>query len=1170
MRHNRWNRTHPRQIISESLESRRLLSALPNPSASPVDSAIPQGGSIPAGQASPPGFSPTQIKAAYGISSVSFNGNSGTGAGQTIAIVVSNDNPNFVDSTDPNFDNSDLHKFDVAMGLADPPSFIKIDENGGTNYPSPDYGWANEIALDVEWTHAIAPSANILLVEASSSNLSDLIGSAANEARNYPGVSVVTMSFAVSEFSGETGYDNYFTTPSNHTGVTFVAASGDNGDPGGYPAFSPNVVAVGATALNLSNGAYGSEVGHNTSGGGISQYETKPSYQYAITQSTTQRTSPDVAFDGNPNTGVSVYDSYNGGSSTPWYKIGGTSFSAPAWAGIVAIADQGRQTLALSSLDGATQTLPRLYEISSSDYHDILTGTTTGSISTSAHAGYDLVTGLGTPVANLLIPDLAGGNSVSGVVFTDSNGNGVQDGEETGAAGFTVYLDIYQNGMLVGADPTTTTGSDGAYTFSDLPGGTFDFKVSSLPGWTLTTAGTFSETLGFGSSATGSSFGFQPNGQPASLAFLQQPSATVINHDIAPPIEVEVLNAVGGVVSTDTSQISLSLFSGTGPITGTLTENAQAGIATFSDISIGALDTDVLRATRSGLTPVNSNAFTIALTPPAVATQIVFGQQPTSAIVGTAINPAISVYLEDNGGHIVSTDNSAVTLALAAGSTTNSPTGTLTVNAVNGIARFTDITFTSTGTAALTASDGSLPAVTSQTFTAKIVPTKLVFAQNPTSTNTGVVINPAIVVDVADYLGHPVAGDSSAVTLSVYGNTATLGGTTTVNAVNGVATFSNITVTTAGQYLLSASDASLSTGISSSFNVTVPGTVVPTLLHSTVAPNLIGGSTVRASVLASETPTVTTAGISSVVTQVFAYAADGSATLLGSAIHKVQLKAGKKFSVSVPVTKIPAGLVGTYTLKTVVTDPLGNFSASAASSPITIAAPVIKLSEVFTRLTLPASVVSGAKSAAVAVVKITNTGNIPSTGFTVGIYASTDGTTNGAVLIASLTRKNSIRPNSATSVSIPLKLIPAGLNGSYQIIAVVTDSNQTITSATSGKSVTIAPGFVSLSATLSATAPATVAPGRTVAVTLTLTNAGNLDATGSATLNLGVSSDKATELPDGTTLIRPVTIRANGKTVIRLHITVPSTLLAGTFYPFLSFTQGANSVTAIGSALTVL
>ena len=111
--------------------------------------------------------------------------------------------------------------------------------------------------MDTEWIHAIAPKASILLIEANSAGLDDLIGAssqgegmgAVQYARTVSGVSVISMSFAANEASAETDYDQYFTTPAGHTGITFVAGSGDDGAPGGYPAFSPNVVAVGATTL---------------------------------------------------------------------------------------------------------------------------------------------------------------------------------------------------------------------------------------------------------------------------------------------------------------------------------------------------------------------------------------------------------------------------------------------------------------------------------------------------------------------------------------------------------------------------------------------------------------------------------------------------------------------------------------------------------------------------------------------------------------------------------------------------------------------------------------------------------------------------------------------------------------------------------------------------------
>ncbi len=119
---------------------------------------------------------------------------------------------------------------------------------------------------------------------------------------------------------------------------------------------------------------------------------------------------PNVAFDADPNTGVDVYDSYSNGAATPWAVIGGTSLAAPSWSGLIAIADQGLAQRGRPSLDGATQTLPdiyALYQTTPSDFHDITTGNNNGY---SAGPGYDETTGLGSPVANQLIPDLIGLN----------------------------------------------------------------------------------------------------------------------------------------------------------------------------------------------------------------------------------------------------------------------------------------------------------------------------------------------------------------------------------------------------------------------------------------------------------------------------------------------------------------------------------------------------------------------------------------------------------------------------------------------------------------------------------------------------------------------------------------------------------------------------------------
>jgi hypothetical protein len=336
-------------------------------------------------------YSPAQIAHAYGFDQISYS--SGLrGAGQTIAIVDAFDDPTI---------QSDLHNFDVTFGLPDP-VFTKFTPQGT---PTVDAGWALEIALDVEWAHAIAPGAAINLVE-SLDNSSTNLYAADVYAAGLTGVSVVSNSWSGSEYSSEVGDDKYFVTPTGHQGVTFVFSAGDSGAPAEYPSASPNVLSVGGTTLNLSsNGTWLSETGwgfgrasrfFGGSGGGPSQFEAKPAFQNGIV-SGTHRGTPDVAFDGDPNTGVYVYDTNNGG----WFQVGGTSVGAPSWAGLIATVNQGRAINLNGSLKGS-DLLSQIYKVSANDFHDI----TSGSNGYRAGPGFDFVTGRGSPKANLLIPDL--------------------------------------------------------------------------------------------------------------------------------------------------------------------------------------------------------------------------------------------------------------------------------------------------------------------------------------------------------------------------------------------------------------------------------------------------------------------------------------------------------------------------------------------------------------------------------------------------------------------------------------------------------------------------------------------------------------------------------------------------------------------------------------------
>jgi subtilase family serine protease len=403
------------------------------------------------GGPSPVGLNPTQILSYYGINNILFGAIQGNGSGQTIAIVDAYDNPKFVSSSSANFVNSDLHQFDLQYGLPEPTGFFtKLDQTGGTNYPAvdPSGGWETEEALDVEWAHALAPMAKIILIEANSAYDSDLIDTAVNTARGIAAVSVVSMSFGtqdeLSEPAGSTE-DGIFTTPTGHQPITFLAATGDTGAQGGYPAYSPNVVAVGGTMLNAS-GATFTETGWgngetsaadpNTaygSGGGVSDTYTEPSFQKILTPTTTYgnyRTIPDVSF--NAGTGVAVYDSYNNGSpaitdplsDTAWEAVEGTSFACPSWAALIAIADQGRALYKLPTLNGVTDTLPRLYTLAYDQYDQsgevVFNDITSGNNGYAAGYGYDLVTGIGSPIANKLIPQLIGAPATHFLVSTSS------------------------------------------------------------------------------------------------------------------------------------------------------------------------------------------------------------------------------------------------------------------------------------------------------------------------------------------------------------------------------------------------------------------------------------------------------------------------------------------------------------------------------------------------------------------------------------------------------------------------------------------------------------------------------------------------------------------------------------------------------------------------------
>src|SRR6478736_6413041 len=194
----RFEHLEPRQVLSAG----SILSELASPNFIARRIASPHLAPL-----TPEGLTPAQVRHAYGIDNILFNGViKGDGKGQTIAIVDAFNNPTIV---------NDLKVFDQTFGLPDPPSFRVVNQRGAIgplNLPPPDEGWAGEIALDVEWAHAIAPAANILLVEATDNSFANLVA-AVDFARRQPGVVVVSNSYGGGEGIGENALDSFYTTP---------------------------------------------------------------------------------------------------------------------------------------------------------------------------------------------------------------------------------------------------------------------------------------------------------------------------------------------------------------------------------------------------------------------------------------------------------------------------------------------------------------------------------------------------------------------------------------------------------------------------------------------------------------------------------------------------------------------------------------------------------------------------------------------------------------------------------------------------------------------------------------------------------------------------------------------------------------------------------------------
>jgi subtilase family serine protease len=354
------------------------------------------------------------------------------GSGQTIVIVDAYGSQNI---------QSDLTKFDARFGIADPAPGKFIIQNGpaATGTGSGDLAdWGLETSLDVEYAHAMAPGARIVLAVGSSDDDNDLNNAEKAILPHYPGA-VVSHSFGdweTDDGAAQAASDAHkIYALATLLGETLVASSGDAGATftqytgtttpaiAGYPASDPLVTGVGGT-MGLpyddglfQNGGYGGEqvwnespYGYDAAGGGApSVLFSAPSWQRGVTGYRT-RTVPDVSYNAAIRGGVGVVYTLPGDTVTHLYLVGGTSAGSPQWASIFALVNQSRAQQHRGPIGFANDNLYRIAQDrrSKSDFHDITVGSNAldSPVGFNAGPGYDLATGLGTPDVAKLVPDL--------------------------------------------------------------------------------------------------------------------------------------------------------------------------------------------------------------------------------------------------------------------------------------------------------------------------------------------------------------------------------------------------------------------------------------------------------------------------------------------------------------------------------------------------------------------------------------------------------------------------------------------------------------------------------------------------------------------------------------------------------------------------------------------
>ncbi|MGQ0508588.1 MAG: kelch repeat-containing protein [Myxococcaceae bacterium] len=434
---------------------------------------------------------------------------------------------------------------------------------------------------------------------------------------------------------------------------------------------------------------------------------------------------------------------------------------------------------------------------------------TAAGLTSATSNGFDIAAGGAARVAFLTPPsNVVAGSSIAPAVrvaIQDAAGNTVTSSSAT----VTVAIGSNPGGATL-AGTTSAAASAGIATFSNLS------LADAATGYTLTTA-----SAGL-TGATSSAFDVLP-ATATRLIFAVQPSTTTAGAAIAPALRVEVQDNLGNVVTTSSAPITVALSNNPGgsTLSGTTLLSASSGVATFSGLSLNKTGTGyTLTASSAGFIGAVSNAFNIN---PGAAASLGFTVQPSATAAGAAITPAVRVAVLDANGNTVTGSAATVTLALGSNPGASTLTGTLSTAAAAGVATFSNLRLNNVGSGyTIVASSAGITSATSVPFTiAAGAASALSFSVPPSNTNAGAAVAPAVQVSIQDAQGN-VVSSSAVISLSLASNPvgAMLGGTVSLAAVNGVATFSNLSLDKSGTgFTLSAASAGLTASTSPPFSI---------------------------------------------------------------------------------------------------------------------------------------------------------------------------------------------------------------------------------------------------------------------------------------------------------------------------------------------------------------